>query len=109
MPRRRLAATVADPGACRDLRGGEGIAPSQSGRHERRCGQAVMPTTAGDWFVQLLIFTLIAYPIVGGIAFLVSSFYYHVFSERADLPQYLKHGEPFVTIFIPAHNEEESI
>jgi biofilm PGA synthesis N-glycosyltransferase PgaC len=68
-----------------------------------------MPTTTSDWFVQLLVFVLVAYPIVGGLAFLVSSFYYHVFSERQDLPHYLERGEPFVTIFIPAHNEEASI
>src|SRR3954468_23313138 len=68
-----------------------------------------MPTTSSDWFVQILVFVLVAYPIVGGLAFLVSSFYYHVFLERRDLPRYLEHGEPFVTILIPAHNEEASI
>src|SRR3954452_10026962 len=68
-----------------------------------------MPTTGADWFVQILVFALVAYRIVGGLAFLISSFYYHVFSERPDLPRYLEHGEPFVTIFIPAHNEEDSI
>ena len=68
-----------------------------------------MPSTGADWFVQLLIFVLVAYPIVGGLAFLVSSFYYHVFSERHDRPRYLEHGEPFVTILVPAHNEEASI
>src|SRR4051794_38187084 len=68
-----------------------------------------MPTTGADWFVQVLVFALVAYPIVGGLAFLVSSFYYHVFSERPDLPRYLEHGEPFVSILVPAHNEEDSI
>jgi biofilm PGA synthesis N-glycosyltransferase PgaC len=68
-----------------------------------------MPTTGADWFVQLLVFVLVAYPIVGGLAFIVSSFYYHVFMEREELPRYLVHGEPFVTIFVPAHNEEASI
>ncbi|WP_243057109.1 glycosyltransferase family 2 protein [Nocardioides sp. SR21] len=68
-----------------------------------------MPDSGGEWFVQLLVFVLIAYPIVGGLAFLVSSFYYHVFSERDDLPRFLEHGEPFVTILVPAHNEEASI
>lgn len=68
-----------------------------------------MPTTGADWFVQILVFVLVAYPIVGGMAFLVSSFYYHVFDEKRDLPRYLEHGEPFVTIFVPAHNEEESL
>ena len=68
-----------------------------------------MPETYGDWFVQLLIFVIVAYPIVGGLAFIVSSFYYHVFSEKRDLPRHLEHGEPFVTIFVPAHNEEDSI
>lgn len=68
-----------------------------------------MPTTGADWFVQILVFVLVAYPIVGGLAFIVSSFYYHVFQERADRPRYLEHGEPFVTILIPAHNEEASI
>lgn len=68
-----------------------------------------MPTTGGEWFVQILIFVLVAYPIVGGMAFIISSFYYKVFLEKRDLPRYLRHGEPFVTIFIPAHNEEASI
>lgn len=68
-----------------------------------------MPTTGGEWFVQILIFVLVAYPIVGGMAFIISSFYYKVFLEKRDLPRYLQHGEPFVTIFIPAHNEEASI
>src|SRR5215813_8477726 len=67
-----------------------------------------MPT-GSDWFVQILIFILVAYPIVGGLAFIVSSIYYHLFLEKRDRPRYLQHGEPFVTIFIPAHNEEESI
>ncbi len=49
------------------------------------------------------------YPIVGGLAFLVSSLYYHLFRERKDLPRYLEHGEPFVSILVPAHNEETSI
>ncbi|SEI80839.1 glycosyltransferase [Demequina mangrovi] len=68
-----------------------------------------MPETPGGWFELLLIFILVSYPIVGGMGFLVSSFYYHVLSERRDRPRYLEQGEPFVTIFIPAHNEEASI
>ncbi|WP_017932737.1 glycosyltransferase [Nocardioides sp. Iso805N] len=68
-----------------------------------------MPTTFSEWFVQLLVFVIVAYPIVGGLAFIVSSFYYHVFSEKRDLPRYLEHGEPYVSIFVPAHNEEASI
>lgn len=62
-----------------------------------------------NWLVVLLVFTLVAYPIVGGLAFIVSSFYYHVLSEQRDLPRFLEHGEPFVSIFVPAHNEEDSI
>jgi poly-beta-1,6 N-acetyl-D-glucosamine synthase len=69
----------------------------------------MMPATGSEWFVQLLVFVLVAYPIVGGLAFIVSSFYYRVFDERRDLPRYLEHGEPFVTVLIPAHNEEASI
>jgi poly-beta-1,6 N-acetyl-D-glucosamine synthase len=68
-----------------------------------------MPETPGDWFVQVLVFVLVAYPIVGGLAFVVSSFYYHVFAERRDRPRYLEQGEPFVSVLVPAHNEEESI
>ena len=68
-----------------------------------------MPTTGVDWFVQLLIFALFAYPIVGGIAFIISSFYYRIFLEKSERPRHLEHGEPFVTILIPAHNEEASI
>lgn len=68
-----------------------------------------MPATGTDWFVSLLIFAIVAYPIVGGIAFIVSSFYYRIFLEKRDRPRYLEHGEPFITILIPAHNEEASI
>lgn len=68
-----------------------------------------MPESSSDWFVQILVFVLVAYPIVGGLAFIVSSFYYRVFSEKRDLPRFLEHGEPFITIFVPAHNEEASI
>lgn len=68
-----------------------------------------MSTTDGQWFAPVLIFVLMAYPIVGGLAFLVSSFYYHVLDERRQRPRYLERGEPFVTILVPAHNEQESI
>ena len=68
-----------------------------------------MPTTGADWFLRVLVFCLVAYPIVGGLATIVSSFYYRVFSENRDRPRYLEHGEPFVSIFVPAHNEEASI
>lgn len=68
-----------------------------------------MPDDAGEWFVQFIVFAIVAYPIVGGLAFIVSSFYYRIFLEKRDLPRYLEHGEPFVTILIPAHNEEKSI
>lgn len=63
----------------------------------------------GDWFIQVIAFVITAYPIVGGCAFIVSSVYYHLFLERRERPRYLEHGEPFVTILVPAHNEEESI
>jgi poly-beta-1,6 N-acetyl-D-glucosamine synthase len=65
--------------------------------------------TPGDWFIQLLVFIIVSYPIVGGCAFIVSSTIYHLFMERNDRPRYLEHGEPFVTILVPAHNEEKSI
>lgn len=68
-----------------------------------------MPQTGLDWFVQILIFILVGYPIVGGMAFIVSSFYYHWFMEKRDRPRWLRKEPPFVTIFIPAHNEEASI
>lgn len=68
-----------------------------------------MPDDVGEWFVQFIVFAIVAYPIVGGLAFIVSSFYYRIFLEKRDLPRYLEHGEPFVTILIPAHNEEKSI
>ncbi|GAB3926728.1 hypothetical protein GCM10011575_08270 [Microlunatus endophyticus] len=64
-----------------------------------------MPTTAGEWLAQILVFVLVGYPIVGGLAFIVSSIYYFAFLEKRDRPRYLEHGEPFVTIFVPAHNE----
>jgi len=66
-------------------------------------------TTTGDWFMQIIIFVLMAYPIVGGCAFIVSAVYYHCFLERHDRPRYLARGEPFITILVPAHNEEEEI
>jgi poly-beta-1,6-N-acetyl-D-glucosamine synthase len=68
-----------------------------------------VPQNAGEWFVQILIFCLVGYPIVGGLAFIVSSFYYKLFLEKHDLPEHLVHSPPFVTIFVPAHNEETSI
>ena len=68
-----------------------------------------MPIGTGEWLVALFVFAIFAYPIVGGLAFIVSSFYYRVFMEKADRPRYLEHGEPFITILIPAHNEEASI
>lgn len=60
-------------------------------------------------FIYLLLSALIFYPIISGISFLVSGFYYHFFLEKQDRPSYLKGGIPFVTIFVPAHNEEEVI
>ncbi|WP_061965182.1 glycosyltransferase [Demequina aurantiaca] len=68
-----------------------------------------MTVPQGDAFVILLLALFYSYPIVGGMAFIVSSFYYRVFAETKDLPSYLRHGEPFVTILVPAHNEEHSI
>ena len=62
-----------------------------------------------EWLIALIVFAIVAYPIVGGLAFVVSSFYYRIFLEKKDRPRYLQHGEPFVTILIPAHNEEASI
>lgn len=59
--------------------------------------------------MQVVVFVLVSYPIVGGCAFIVSAVYYHLFLERRDRPRYLEHGEPFVTIMVPAHNEEQSI
>ncbi|WP_201774109.1 glycosyltransferase [Demequina oxidasica] len=68
-----------------------------------------MTLPQGDAFVVLLLALFYSYPIVGGMAFIISSFYYRVFAETKDLPRYLEHGEPFVTILVPAHNEESSI
>ena len=63
--------------------------------------------TPSDWFMQVVVFVIVSYPIVGGCAFIVSGTYYHLFRERRDRPRFLEHGEPFVTILVPAHNEEE--
>lgn len=60
-------------------------------------------------FNQILIYTIVAYPVIGGLAFIISSIYYWLFIEKSDLPQPLKKGTPFISIFIPAHNEEASI
>src|SRR5580693_4000312 len=65
--------------------------------------------TPSDWLMQVLVFVIVSYPIGGGCAFIVSSGIYHLFLERGDRPRYLEHGEPFVTVLVPAHNEEKSI
>jgi poly-beta-1,6 N-acetyl-D-glucosamine synthase len=65
--------------------------------------------TPSDWLIHIAVFVLLAYPIVGGCAFIVSATYYYLFQERRDRPRFLEHGEPFVTILVPAHNEEQHI
>lgn len=66
-----------------------------------------------DWIfnhvVDFLVLVLVSYPIVGGIAFIISSIYQRVFNERRQLPAYFDGEPPFVSIFVPAHNEEDSI
>ena len=62
-----------------------------------------------DHIVDLLILLLISYPVIGSISFIVSSVYQYIFNEKKQLPHYLVNEPPFVTIFIPAHNEESSI
>lgn len=66
-----------------------------------------------DWIfnhvVDFLVLVLVSYPIVGGIAFIISSIYQRVFNERRQLPAYFEGEPPFVSIFVPAHNEEDSI
>lgn len=62
-----------------------------------------------DYFTQILIYTLVSYPIIGGLSFIVSSLYYWLLMEKEDQPRYLKKGTPFITILVPAHNEEASI
>lgn len=59
--------------------------------------------------VDFLVLVLVSYPIVGGIAFIISSIYQRVFNERRQLPAYFEGEPPFVSIFVPAHNEEDSI
>lgn len=62
-----------------------------------------------DYITRILIYTIVSYPIVGGLSFIVSSLYYWLFLERKDMPCYLEKGTPFITILVPAHNEEASI
>lgn len=66
-----------------------------------------------DWIfnhvVDFLVLVLVSYPIVGGIAFIISSIYQRVFNERRQLAAYFEGEPPFVSIFVPAHNEEDSI
>lgn len=62
-----------------------------------------------DSLTQILIYTLVSYPIIGGLSFIVSSLYYWLLMEKADQPRYLKKETPFITILVPAHNEEASI
>lgn len=62
-----------------------------------------------DYITRILIYTIVSYPIVGGLSFIVSSLYYWLFLERKDMPRYLEKGTPFITILVPAHNEEASI
>lgn len=68
-----------------------------------------MTAVALDEITRILIYTIVSYPIVGGLAFIVSSLYYRIFMEKRELPKYLEKGEPFISIFVPAHNEEKSI
>lgn len=42
---------------------------------------------------QILIYTLVSYPIIGGLSFIVSSLYYWLLMEKADQPRYLKKGD----------------
>ena len=62
-----------------------------------------------DYITRILIYTIVSYPIVGGLSFIVSSLYYWLFLERKDMPRYLEKVTPFITILVPAHNEEASI
>lgn len=56
-----------------------------------------------DWIfnhvVDFLVLVLVSYPIVGGIAFIISSIYQRVFNERRQLPAYFEGEPPFVSIF----------
>ncbi|CAM2932166.1 hypothetical protein [Latilactobacillus sakei] len=45
-----------------------------------------------DYFTQILIYTLVSYPIIGGLSFIVSSLYYWLLTEKEDQPRYLKKG-----------------
>ena len=62
-----------------------------------------------DYITRILIYTIVSYPIVGGLSFIVSSLYYWLFLERKDMPRYLEKGMPFITILVTEHNEEASI
>ena len=62
-----------------------------------------------DHTVNFLVLVLVSYPIIGGMAFIVSSIYQRIFNERRQLPNYVEGETPFVSIFVPAHNEEASI
>lgn len=61
-----------------------------------------------DLVLNLLIFVLISYPILGAFAWFIEVVYYrfffqHKMKEFTEIPV---DKEPFVTIMVPAHNEE---
>ena len=63
----------------------------------------------GSYMLMVVLFCIFGYPIIGGLSFIVSSIYYRLFLENGDRPAPLANGEPFITVFVPAHNEEQSI
>lgn len=61
-----------------------------------------------DTILTIIFLILITYPILGGFAWFIGVFYYNFLfkyrqKEWADIPPEV---EPFITIMIPAHNEE---
>ncbi|TYC47845.1 glycosyltransferase [Weissella muntiaci] len=62
-----------------------------------------------DLLKNMFIFIVVFYPIIGGLLFIFLSFFYWLFMEKIDKPQYLKEEPPFISILVAAHNEELTI
>ena len=51
-----------------------------------------------DHIVNFLVLVLVSYPIIGGMAFIVSSIYQRIFNERRQLPNYVEGETPFQSL-----------
>ncbi|GFH41974.1 hypothetical protein Hs30E_05250 [Lactococcus hodotermopsidis] len=62
-----------------------------------------------NWWMIIVLFIFVFYPIVGGIFWIVAGAFYHFLSKGRfpDFPEDITpKKQPFVTIMLPCHNEE---